>query len=53
MNPPTNAEVASLIPGSGRLPRNGNGNPLQYSSWEIARTAKLAGYSPQDHKTVR
>ena len=40
MNPPTNAEVASLIPGSGRSPREGNGNPLQYSSWEIPRTGE-------------
>ena len=37
-NPPTNAgdvrDVGS-IPGSGRSPGGGNGNPLQYSSWEI------------------
>ena len=33
-NLPANAETAgnvSLIPGSGRSPRGGNGNPLQYS----------------------
>ena len=36
-NPPANAgdtgDVGS-IPGSGRSPGGGNGNPLQYSRWE-------------------
>ena len=30
-NPPANAGDAGLIPGSGRSPGKGNGNPLQYS----------------------
>ena len=30
--PACNAAVAGSIPGSGRSPRKGNGNPLQYSS---------------------
>ena len=30
-NPPANAGDAGLILGSGRSPREGNGNPLQYS----------------------
>ena len=30
-NPPDNAGVASSIPESGRSPREGNGNPFQYS----------------------
>ena len=30
-NPPANAGDAGLIPGSGRSPGVGNGNPLQYS----------------------
>ena len=30
-NLPANAEEASSIPGSGRFPGEGNGNPLQYS----------------------
>ena len=30
-NPPANAEDVGLIPGSGRSPEVGNGNPLQYS----------------------
>jgi len=33
-NPPANAGDLGLIPGSGRSPREGNGNPLHYSSWE-------------------
>ena len=31
-NPPANAGDMGLIPGWGRSPREGNGNPLQYSS---------------------
>ena len=30
-NLPTNAGDVGLIPGSGRSPGGGNGNPLQYS----------------------
>jgi len=30
-NPPANAGDMSLIPGLGKCPREGNGNPLQYS----------------------
>ena len=30
-NPPANAEDLGSIPGSGRSPGEGNGNPLQYS----------------------
>ena len=30
-NPPANAADAGLIPGSGRSPGEGYGNPLQYS----------------------
>ena len=30
-NLPTNEEDAGSIPGSGRPPKGGNGNPLQYS----------------------
>ena len=35
-----------LIPGSGRSPGEGNGNPLQYSCLENP----MIGYSPWDHK---
>ena len=30
-NPPAKVEDVSFIPGSGRSPGEGNGNPLQYS----------------------
>ena len=30
-NPPANAGDTGLIPGLGRFPGGGNGNPLQYS----------------------
>ena len=30
-NPPANAGDTGLIPGLGRFPGEGNGNPLQYS----------------------
>ena len=33
-NPPANAGDVGLIPGSGRSPGEGNGNPLQCSSLE-------------------
>ena len=40
------AEDLGLIPGSGRSPGEGNGNPLQYSCLENP----MIGYSPWDHK---
>ena len=40
-----------LIPGSGRSPGEGNGNPLQYSSLEKSHGQRSqAGYSPWDCK---
>ena len=33
-NPPAKAGDADLMPGSGRSPGGGNGNPLQYSCWD-------------------
>ena len=33
-NPPANAGDVGSFPGSGRSPREGNGNPLQYSCLE-------------------
>ena len=46
-NPSANAGDASSIPGSGRSPGGGNGNPLQYSSLEKSHGQwKLEGYSP-------
>ena len=34
-NPPAKAGDVGSIPGLGRSHREGNGTPLQYSSWEI------------------
>ena len=34
------------IPGSGRSPEKGNGNPLQYSCWKIPWTEEPDGYNP-------
>ena len=42
-----------LIPGSGRSPGGGNGNPLQYSCLENPMGRRvLAGYGPQGHKEL-
>ena len=42
-----NAEDLGSIPGSGRFPEDGNGNPLQYSCLEnLHGQRSLAGYSP-------
>ena len=38
-NPPANAGDAGSVPGSGRFPGGGNGNPLQYSSNQTRTTA--------------
>ena len=46
-----NARDLALIPGLGRSPEGGNGNPLQYSSLENPHGQRsLAGYSPWDDK---
>ena len=41
-----NAGNQSLIPGWGRHPGEGNGNPLQYSCWRIPRTEEPDGLQP-------
>ena len=38
--------MAGSIPGLGRYPGRGNGNPLQYSCVENPMDRSLAGYSP-------
>ena len=49
-NPPANARYSRSIPGSGRSPGEGNGNPFQYFCLEILyRGARL---SPWGHKRV-
>ena len=46
-----NAEDPGLIPGLGRFPGGGHGNPLQYSCLENPPEQRsLAGYSPWGHK---
>ena len=52
-NPPANAGNMSSIPGSGRSPGEGNGNPLQYSCLEnpMDRGA-WQGYSPWGYKEL-
>ena len=42
-NPPANEGDAGLIPGSGRSPGEGNGNPLQYSCLGNAQTEEPGG----------
>ena len=48
-NPPASARDVGLIPGSGRSPGEGSGNPLQYScpgnSMELPRKSPV-GYNP-------
>ena len=39
------AGAPGSLPGSGRSPGEGNGNPAQYSCWRILWTESLAGYS--------
>ena len=46
-----NAGDPGLIPGSGRSPGEGNGNPLQYSCLENSMDKQsLVGYRPWGHK---
>ena len=40
------------IPGSGRSPAEGNGNPLQYSCLENPMNRSLVGYSPWGRKEL-
>ena len=53
-NPPADAgevRVAGSVPGLGRSPGGGHGNPLQYSCLEnLHGQRSLAGYSPWGRK---
>ena len=55
-NHPANAEDvidAGLIPGLGKFPEGGHGNPFQYSCLENPHKQRsLADYSPQSHKEL-
>ena len=45
------AGEVGLTPGSGRSPKEGHGNPLQYSCLENPHGQRsLAGYSPRGHE---
>ena len=50
---PANAGDVGLIAGSGRSPREGNGNPLQYFAWEIAWTGEVGGLQSMGSQRVR
>ena len=53
--PPASAGDArdtDLIPGLGRSPAEGNGNPFQYSCLENPVERSLAGYSPWGHEDL-
>ena len=52
-NPPANAGDMSLIPGSGKSPGEGNGNPLQYSHMGNSMAKEADGlYSPWGHRKL-
>ena len=55
-NPPANVEYVrdgGLIPGLGRSPGGGHGNPLQYSfPGEAHGQNRLVDYSPQGRKEL-
>ena len=42
-NPPANAGDIVLIPGPGRSPGEGKGNPLHFLAWEIPWTEEPGG----------
>jgi len=50
--PPANARDTDLIHGSGRFPREGNGNSLQYSYLEIHGQRNLVGYHPSGRRVT-
>ena len=53
-NPPADAGDVGLIPGLGRSPRGGNGNPLQYSCQGIPMDrGTWQARDPWGHKGVR
>ena len=52
-NLPTNARDTDSIPGSGRYPGDGHGNPLQYSCLDNPRDREAwGGYSSKDLKQL-
>ena len=51
--PPDNAGVMRSIPGSGRSPGEGNGNPIQHSGLGIPWTEEPDGLQPMMSQRVR
>ena len=52
-NLPANTRDMSSVPGLGKSPGGGHGNPLQYSCPEIPHGQRnLAGYSPWGRKEL-
>ena len=51
-NPPANVGHAGSIPGLGKSPGEGNGNPLQYVCLGNRMEKKLVGCSSWGHKRV-
>ena len=51
-NPPVNAEDVGSIPGLGRSPGEGNGNPLQYPCLEIPWTEEPGGLQSMGSQRV-
>ena len=49
-NPPGNAGDAGSIPGLGRSPEEGHGNPQQFMPGKSYGQRSLVGYSPWGHK---
>ena len=52
-NPSANTGGAGSVLESGRFPRGGNGNPLQYSCLGNPWKVETRGLSPWGHKRVR
>ena len=50
-NPPANAGDLDLIPGSGRSPGEGNGNPLQY--FGLGNTMDRGAWSATVHRVAK
>ena len=52
-NPPANARDAGLIPGLGRSPGEGNGNPFQYSCLGNPWTKEPGGLQSMGLRRIR
>ena len=52
-NLPANSRDMGSIPGLGRSPGIGNGNPVQYLSWEIPWTEEPGGLPSMGSQRVR